>query len=466
MSAMLWTSAEAEAATGGHGTAPWRASGVSIDSRTLKTGDLFVALTGETQDGHAHVAAAFAAGAAAAMVARVPPDAPAGAPLLLVPDTLEALVRLGSAARARAPGTRGVAVTGSVGKTGTKDALRHVLGAQASTHGAMSSFNNHIGVPVTLARLPRDARYAVYEIGMNHAGEIAPLVRMVRPAVTVITTVAPAHVENFADGIDGVARAKGEIFAAGGETAIIHRDIPHFATLAATARARGFARVIGFGADPAAEFRLLDAALHPDHCVVSARIDGRDVAYRVGAAGRHWATNSLAVLAAAQALGADLDAAAAALAAVSAPKGRGQQRRIALADGEAILVDESYNANPASMRAAFAVTAGMRPGAGVRRLAVLGDMFELGADSAAQHAALAAPILDAGIDLVFTCGARMRHLHDALPADLRGAHAATSEAVAPLAAAALRAGDVIMVKGSLASRMQRVVDALVARGTN
>ncbi len=439
---------------------------MSIDSRTLTTGDLFVALAGERGDGHAHVAAALAAGAAAALVARQPADVPDGAPLLFVPDTLEALTRLGLAARARAAAARGVAVTGSVGKTGTKDALRHVLGAQAPTHGAAASFNNHIGVPATLARLPRDARYAVYEIGMNHAGEIAPLVRMVRPAVAAVTTVAAAHVENFADGIDGVARAKGEIFAAGGETAIVHRDIPHFERLAATARARGFGRVIGFGADPAADFRLRDVVLHPGHCEVAARLDGRDIAYRVGAPGRHWALNSLAVLAAVQALGADLDAAAAALATVSAPRGRGQQRRIGRAGAEALLIDESYNANPASMRAAIAVAAGIAPGPGGRRIAVLGDMFELGAESEAEHEGLAAPLLAAGIDLVFTCGARMRRLHDALPAGMRGGHGGSSEEIAPVVAASLRAGDVVVVKGSLASRMQRVVDALAGSGTD
>ncbi|MFO0294555.1 MAG: UDP-N-acetylmuramoylalanyl-D-glutamyl-2,6-diaminopimelate--D-alanyl-D-alanine ligase [Rhodospirillales bacterium] len=464
MTRTLWTSADAEAATGGRGTRPWRATGVSIDSRTLAPGDLFVALAGERGDGHTHVAAALAGGAAAALVTRRPDDVAADAPLLVVPDSLEALTRLGLAARARATATRGVAVTGSVGKTGTKDALRHVLGAQAPTHGAAASFNNHIGVPVTLARLPRDARYAVYEIGMNHAGEIAPLVRMVRPAVAVITTVAPAHVENFADGIDGVARAKSEIFAAGGETAIVHRDIPHYESLAAAARARGFGRVVAFGAAQDASVRLTGLALHADRCEVEARIDGRTLSYRIGAPGRHWAVNSLAVLAAAAALGADVDAAAAALADMAPPKGRGLQRRIGPVGREALLIDESYNANPASMRAALAVTGGVRPAAGGRRIAVLGDMFELGPDSATEHAALCDPIQAAGIDLVFTCGARMRGLHDALPARLRGGHAETSAAIAPAVVAALRAGDVVMVKGSLAAGMQRVVDALLAAG--
>jgi UDP-N-acetylmuramoyl-tripeptide--D-alanyl-D-alanine ligase len=462
--ATLWTSAEAEAATGGRGTRPWRATGLSIDSRTIAAGDLFVALAGDAHDGHDHVAAALRDGAAAALVARRPAGLPSDAPLLIVPDTLEALVRLGTAARARAPDTRGVAVTGSVGKTSTKDALRHVLGVQAPTHGAAASFNNHIGVPVTLARLARASRYAVYEVGMNHAGEIAPLVRMIRPAVAVITTVAPAHVENFADGIDGVARAKGEIFAAGGETAIIHGDIPQFDRLAEMARARGFARVVGFGTNAGATFRLIEVDLHPGHCDVRATIDGRALRYRVGAAGHHWAVNSLAVLAAAQALGADVAAAADALSQVAAPKGRGQQRAIGPADRRALLIDDSYNANPASMRAAFAVAGGIQPAPGGRRIAVLGDMFELGPDSEAQHADLAAPLLAAGIGLVFTCGARMRRLHDALPASARGAHAPNAEDLAPIVAAAMRAGDVIVVKGSLASRMRHVVDALVASG--
>ncbi len=463
MSATLWTSAEAEAATGGRGNRAWRASGVAIDSRTLRPGDLFVALKGEKHDGHDHVVAALAAGAAAAMVERIPSGTSFDAALLRVPDTLEALTRLGTAARARTPALRAVAVTGSVGKTSTKDALRHVLGAQAKTHGAIASFNNHIGVPVTLARLPQDAVYAVFEIGMNHAGEIAPLVRQVRPNVALITTVAAAHIENFSDGIDGVARAKGEIFEAGGETAIIHRDIPHFDSLAARARSRGFRDVIGFGADPAATFRLADLHVEADHCVVTASIRGRGLRFRLGAPGRHLATNVLGALAAVEALGADLDAAAAALSGVSAVKGRGQQRWIGAGAGRLLLVDESYNANPTSMRAAFDVLKAINPGPGGRRIAVLGDMLELGPDSADLHAGLATPIVEAGIDLVFTCGRDMARLHDALPAALRAAHCAGSDLVAPLAAAALRGGDVVMVKGSLGSRMQRVVDAIVAR---
>ena len=462
MSAPLWTSAEAEAATGGTGSRAWQATGLSIDSRAVAAGDLFVALRGETHDGHDHVAAALAAGASAAIVSRLPEGLPPGAALLRVPDTFEALVRLATAARARARAARSVAVTGSAGKTSTKDALRHVLAAQAPTHGAAASFNNHVGVPVTLARLPRDAAYAVYEVGMNHAGEIAPLVRMVRPHVAVVTTVSHAHSGNFADGIDGVARAKAEVFAAGGEAAIVNRDIPQHGVLADEARRRGFASVLGFGEHARAEFRL--AATRPEGggIAVDAEIDGRRLTYRVGAPGRHWAMNSLAVLAAARELGADMEAAAASLATVAAPKGRGQQRHLGPPGRRFLLLDESYNANPASMRAALDVVAGLAPGPGGRRIAVLGDMLELGAEADALHAGLAAPVEAAAIDLAFTCGTHMRRLHEALPARLRGAHAPGSAALAAMVAAEMRDGDVVVVKGSLGSRMQRVVDALDA----
>jgi len=462
MTDWLWTSAEAEAATGGAGNRAWRASGLSIDSRCVAPGDLFVALRGESHDGHDHVAAAIAAGASSAIVSRLPAGLPRDAALLRVPDTFEALVRLATAARARAKAARSVAITGSAGKTSTKDALRHALSAQAPTHGAAASFNNHVGVPVTLARLPRDASYVVYEVGMNHAGEITPLVRMVRPHVAVVTTVSHAHSGNFADGIDGVARAKAEIFAAGGEVAIANRDIPHHGVLEAEARRRGFASLVGFGEHPRAEFRLVGMRPEGGGIAVDAEVEGRRLSYRVGAPGRHWAMNSLAVLAATRALGADMEAAAASMATVAAPKGRGQQRPLGPAGRRFLLLDESYNANPASMRAALDVATGLAPGPGGRRIAVLGDMLELGAEAGALHAGLAAPVEAAGIDIAFTCGALMRRLHEALPARLRGAHAEDSAALAAIVAAEIRAGDVVVVKGSLGSRMQRVVEALAA----
>jgi len=461
---VLWTSADAEAATGGRGNRPWLARGISIDTRTLAHDDLFIAIKGETHDGHDHLEAAFSAGASAAMIDHIPHGASLDSrALLMVRDTIEAVTRLGAAARARAPDVRAVAVTGSVGKTSTKDALRHVLAAQAPTHGAAASFNNHIGVPVTLARLPPSSRFAVYEIGMNHANEIAPLVHLVRPQVAVITMIAAAHTENFPDGIDGVARAKAEIFEAGGEAAIINRDSVYFERLAARARARGFTRIIGFGGDDAADIRLVDLEPAPTHSMVTASIDGRPLTYRVGAPGRHWAINSLAVLGAVGALGAHVGAAAEALATMSAVKGRGMQITIGEGDRRFTLIDDSYNANPTSMRAALDVLRQIDPAPGGRRVAVLGDMLELGPDAARLHAELADAVISAEVDLVFTCGPLMAVLAQSLPATRRGVHAPSSEQLVAQVVAAIQGGDVVVVKGSLGSRMAPIVAALQAR---
>jgi UDP-N-acetylmuramoyl-tripeptide--D-alanyl-D-alanine ligase len=462
MNTPLWTSVEAEAATGARAARPWRAGGVSIDSRTLQPGDLFVALRGETHDGHDHIAAAFAAGAAAALIARDDISAPLGAILLRVPDTLAALVRLAAAARARSA-ARIVAVTGSVGKTSTKEALRRVLAAHGATHAAAASHNNHIGVPLTLARLPREAEFAVVEIGMNHPGEIAPLTRLARPEIAIITTVEGVHTEFFVDGIDGVAREKSEIFAAGGETAVLNRDNSYFAGLATRAIERGVKRIASFGAAPDASYRLLayrdDAE---DGGSVEASLRGRPIVYRLGSPGRHSAMNSLAVLAVADALAIELESAAAIFASITPPKGRGARHRVAGFE----LIDDSYNASPASMRAAFAVLAAARPGPRGRRIAVLGDMLELGPRSGALHAELADALLRERIDIVLTCGANMALLSDALPTAMRGGHAASSDKLLPIVRATLRAGDVVVVKGSLGSRMGRIIDGLLAESAD
>ncbi|MBV8538200.1 MAG: UDP-N-acetylmuramoyl-tripeptide--D-alanyl-D-alanine ligase, partial [Alphaproteobacteria bacterium] len=429
MSTALWTAQDSAAATGGRATSAFAATGVSIDSRTVQKGDLFVALKGPNHDGHDHVASALAAGAAAAMVAQIPADVPATAPLLVVADTLRGLEGLGGAARARSR-ARVAAVTGSVGKTSTKEALRLALDAggrpKRPTHASAASFNNHIGVPLTLARLPGDAEFAVFEIGMNHAGEITPLTKLVRPNAAIITTVEGVHTENFADGIDGVAAAKAEIFegfGAGDGVAVLNRDNRFFDVLAERARARGAARVLGFGADARAEYRLAEFKAEPTASTVTAEAEGRRLTYRIGAPGRHWAFNTLAVLAACDALGVDIEAASAAFATFAAQKGRGQRHRIALAGGAYELIDDSYNASPVSMRASFEVLKAAAPGPGGRRIAVLGDMLELGLAAAALHADLAEPLAAAGVDLVFTCGAHMQHLHDALPPARRGGHA-------------------------------------------
>lgn len=468
MSAPLWTSHDAVTATGGRVTAEFSATGVSIDSRSVQKGDLFVAIKGPNHDGHDHVAAALAAGAAGAMVARTPANVAADAPLLIVSDTLPALEALGRAARARSR-ARVAAVTGSVGKTSTKEALRLALdggGRPARpTHASVASFNNHIGVPLTLARLPADAEFAVFEIGMNHAGEVTPLTKLVRPHAAIVTTVEGVHTENFADGIDGVAAAKAEIFdgfIAGESVAVLNRDNRFFDFLAERARARGAKRVAGFGTDARADYRLAEFKPDADASTVVADAKGRRLTYRVGAPGRHWAFNTLAVLAAVDALGVDVEAASAAFANVAAPKGRGQRHRLALGGGTYELIDDSYNASPVSMRASFEVLKAAQPGAGGRRIAVLGDMLELGPAAPELHAGLAEPLAAAGVDLVFTCGPNMRRLHDALPHARRGAHAANSDALLPLVQAALRAGDAVVVKGSLGSRMGRIVDALLA----
>lgn len=456
----LWTATEAQAATGGRLTGPadWTASGVSIDSRSVAAGDLFVALAGPNHDGHDYVKAAIEGGAAAALVHKVP-EGCEGLPLLVVDDTLAGLQALGRAARDRSQ-ARIVAVTGSVGKTSTKEMLALALSAQGKTHWSVGSFNNHWGVPLSLARMPADCRFGVFELGMNHAGEITPLTAMVRPHVAIVTTVELVHAGHFAS-VEDIADAKAEIFAGlePGGTAVLNRDNRHFRRLANAAKLKG-AALLAFGSHIDADARLLDCAVDPTETAVFALLRDRALSYRIGVPGRHWAMNSLAVLLAAGALGADIDAAARALADMAPPKGRGERHPIRVADGSAELIDESYNASPVSMKAAIATLAAAKPGKGGRRIAVLGDMLELGATSAALHAGIAEAVVAWNIDLVHTAGPLSAALRDALPASRRGAHAEDSASLAPLVKADLRAGDVVMVKGSAGSRMGRVVKAL------
>ncbi len=458
----LWTAAEAADATGGRPTRDWRAGGVSIDSRTVRRGDLFVALAGPNFDGHDFIGAALAAGAAAAIAARRPAGIAADAPLLLVGDTMAALESLGSAARRRATATF-LAVTGSVGKTGTKEMLRLALATRGPTHASAGNLNNQWGVPLSLASMPRDAAFGVFELGMNHAGEIGPLSRQVRPRLAIITTVEPAHLEFFAS-VEAIADAMAEIFEGldGDGIAVFNRDNPHYARLAEQARRTGVGSIVGFGRHPEAAARLVDSALTANGSTATADILGERTEYRLAAPGAHWLTNSLAALAAAKLAGAELAAAAAAIGSLTPLKGRGQRRTIRLPGGTFDLIDESYNASPAAMRAAFAVLGTATPGLGGRRIAVLGDMRELGPAADALHAALAADLESAGVDLVFSAGPHMAALDTALPARRRALHAAdASGLIAPVAAAA-RPGDVVLVKGSLGSRMAPIVDALLA----
>ena len=462
----LWTAQDAATATGGRNTGgAWQANGVSIDSRTVAAGDLFVALAGPKFDGHDYVAGALARGSAAAVVAKHPAKVEADARLLLVADTQAALEALGRAARARAQG-RIIAITGSVGKTGTKEALKTVLTQQARAFASSGSLNNHWGVPLSLSRMPADSDYGIFELGMNHPGEIDALTRMVRPHVAVITTIEPAHL-GFFPSVEAIADAKAEIFRGveRGGAAILNRDNPHYARLAKAAQDCSITRIIGFGTHSEAAVRLVHYELHDNGSTVTASVMGEVIDYTIGIAGKHWIMNSLAVLAAIRAAGGDAAAAAAVLADLAPLAGRGQRHRVAIGGGSYTLIDESYNASPASMRAAFAVLAGSEPEKDGRRIAVLGDMLELGTESQRLHASLAQPLVDAGADLVFTLGTEMRALDDALPAARRGGHADSIAELATLLARRLRGGDIVTVKGSHGSKLYELVANLLAAPT-
>jgi UDP-N-acetylmuramoyl-tripeptide--D-alanyl-D-alanine ligase len=459
----LWTAREAAGATGAklaHGEA-WIAEGVSIDTRAVQPGDLFVALKGPRFDGHDFVVSALSNGAAAAMIDRQIPGADP-AFLLSVPDTQAGLEALARAARARSKAGI-VAVTGSVGKTGTKEALAKALGSLGPTHASSGNLNNHIGLPLSLARLPAGVRFGVFEIGMNHAGEIAPLSTLLRPHVAIITNVEAVHIAHFPN-IEAIADAKAEIFEGmtPDGTVVLNRDNPHFTRLANRAKDRNIRRIWSFGAAQDAEACLLSVSLKPDGSSVQSMILGHRVNFTLPLPGRHHALNALAVLLAVAALDGDVAAAAEALAKLSPVQGRGSSVDITMEKGSFRLIDESYNASPVSVRAALSVLALTQPGAGGRRLVVLGDMLELGDSAIAEHAGLAGALVAANADTVFTVGPLMRHLTDALPVSLRGGHAEQSAALAPLVAATVRPNDVVLVKGSAGSRMDAVVTALRA----
>jgi UDP-N-acetylmuramoyl-tripeptide--D-alanyl-D-alanine ligase len=466
----LWTiDAMANAMTAARsGSPPVGISGISIDSRTIAPGEAFFAITGDSRDGHEFVDNALKARAGVAVIAADRRAAfPAGAPLLAVPDVLDGLRALGRAARARLAG-KVIGVTGSVGKTGTKEALRLALEASGETHASAASYNNHWGVPLSLARCPAATQFAVFEMGMNHAGEIEPLSRMVRPHVAIITTVEPVHLEFFGS-IEGIADAKAEIFSGvePGGAAVLNRDNPQFARLEQSALRAGVGRIVTFGEHADADARLIKLALQADGSTVAARILGHDVTYKLGAPGKHVVLNSLAVLAAVVLAGADLALAGLALAGLSPPTGRGARIRLDLRNGSVLLIDESYNANPASMRAGIAVLAQAEIGPRGRRIAVLGDMLELGPQGTDLHRNLADPLRQHGIDQVFCCGPLMHALWEALPSERRGGYAETSTALEPKLIEAIRPGDALMIKGSLGSRMGPIVkslERLYARG--
>ena len=459
----LWTTEAMSAAmrAGRRGALPRSISGISIDTRSIGPGEAFFAIHGDHRDGHDFVAAALAAKAAIAVVsAERSAQFAADAPLLIVPNVLAGLRDLAAAARQRTQ-AKVIGVTGSVGKTGTKEALRLALSKDGETHASAASYNNHWGVPLSLARCPEQARYAVFEMGMNHEGEIEPLSRLVRPHVAIITTIAPVHLE-FLGSLAKIADAKAEIFFGiePGGAAIINRDIAQFAQLKRRAKEVGVARVVSFGEHGDADARLIKCALHADCSTVEARILGTELAYKIGAPGRHLVLNSLAVLAACELVGADLALAALALAELEPVSGRGAPFSIELAGGSALVIDDSYNANPASVAAALAVLGKAPIGPRGRRIAVLGDMLELGPKGRALHRGLVEPLLANAVDLVFCCGPLMHALWQALPAGRRGGYAENSAALESQVLPAIRAGDAVMVKGSLGSRMAPIVKAL------
>ncbi len=452
----LWTSTELRAATSGALAAECAVKGVSIDSRSIAPGDIFIALR-DQRDGHDFVADALARGAMAAMVDHAPQGAVDTAKLLMVGDTLAGLTALGAAGRARAT-ARVVGVTGSVGKTTTKEMLRVALGAFGATHASAASHNNHWGVPLTLARLPRDAAFAVIEMGMNNRGEIAPLSRLAQPQIGIITSIGTAHI-GLLGSQAAIAAEKGDIIAgiAPGGTAILPADSSFAAELVARARDAGLT-VLTHGEAAGADARLLSYQASPGGGMAEIALAGQHIALRLTTPGRHVALNACAVLAAVQALGLSPEKGAEALASFTAGAGRGALRRIRVAGGEALLIDDSYNASVASVRAGLAVLAAQPA---KRRIFAFGDMLELGAEGPAQHAALA-PDAAQNSDLVFCCGPLSKYLFDALPAHQRGGHFPDSAALAPALRAALQPGDAVLVKGSLGSRMGLVIAALLA----
>ncbi|MBY0562580.1 MAG: UDP-N-acetylmuramoyl-tripeptide--D-alanyl-D-alanine ligase [Hyphomonadaceae bacterium] len=461
MTGPLWTAAEAVRATGGRlvNGDRWSVQGVSIDTRSLEPGDLFVALK-DVRDGHDFLAQAFVSGAAAALISDESKAEGLG-PALVVPDVLEGLRKLGAAARERSPAKR-VGVTGSVGKTSTKEALALCLAASGATHRSVKSYNNHWGVPLTLARMPRESAFGVFEMGMNHRGEILPLTQQVRPHCALITWIAPAHIENLGS-LEAIADEKGDIYSGlePGGAALVPSEAPHADRLLAAAERNG-ATIVRFGRDAGCEARLLKFDMDATGSTAEAEVLGRSLRYRIGVEGAHWALNSVAALAAADCVGADVEAAAHALEHLRAFDGRGVAIIVAAPFGDFVLVDDSYNANPSSMAAAFATLAARTPGAGGRRIVALGDMLELGANERAYHAGLAEPLATAGIDLAFAAGPRMAALMEALPPERRGGYAENAESLIPIIAGSLRAGDVVLVKGSNSSRMSLVVAALKA----
>ncbi|MDI6027991.1 UDP-N-acetylmuramoylalanyl-D-glutamyl-2,6-diaminopimelate--D-alanyl-D-alanine ligase [Corticibacterium sp. UT-5YL-CI-8] len=461
----LWTSDALVEATGGRpfGQMPEGITGISIDSRSLKPGEAFFAIKGDKMDGHDYATAAIKAGAAVLVVSegKLPAMGRLTTPMIVVQDVLAALEKTGNAARARTD-ARIIAVTGSAGKTSTKEALRFALSSVGKVHASDKSFNNHWGVPLTLARMPQDCDYAIFEIGMNHAGEIRPLVKMVRPHVAIITLIAAAHLGHFHN-LDEIAKAKAEIFEGieKGGAALLNRDDTRWKLLDRMAKDAGVENAPTFGENARSTFRLMKAELHADHSMIVARIGGREIAARIGAPGRHIVQNALAVLGAAHLVGADVPTVAVALSGLTAERGRGQRHILYHPDGPFTVIDESYNANPASMKAAIDLLDATPVSGEGRRIAVLGDMLELGEHSGRLHSALGDYVGSTNTDMVMMAGPEIKVMSENLPDKIFSIYRPTVDELQPVLLETVRPGDVIMIKSSNGIGFSRLVDTLV-----
>jgi UDP-N-acetylmuramoyl-tripeptide--D-alanyl-D-alanine ligase len=461
----LWTGDEFAAATGGRpvGAMPAAVTGISIDTRSLKPGDVFFAIKGETMDGHDFASAAMAAGASLLIVqqSKLPALGHLSTPMIVVPDVLHALEKVGIAARDRASG-KIIAVTGSAGKTSTKEALRHALSAVGTVHASDKSFNNHWGVPLTLARMPRDCDYAIFEIGMNHPGEIRPLVKMVRPHVAIVTLIAAAHL-GFFKNLEEIAVAKAEIFEGivTGGAALINRDDERWQLLERLATKAGVKTIAGFGEHSRADYRLSKFDLGSNHSDIVARIAGKNHEVRIGTPGRHIVQNALAVLGAAHLSGADVGKVAAALATLVPESGRGRRHSLKVPGGAVTLIDESYNANPASMKAAMDLLNSAPVSGNGRRIAVLGDMLELGGHSSRLHSALADVIKGTSTDIVLMAGPEMKALADSLPSGIKQTYRKDAGELEPVLFSTIGPGDTVMIKSSKGIGFSKLVDALI-----
>ncbi|HOO50533.1 MAG TPA: UDP-N-acetylmuramoyl-tripeptide--D-alanyl-D-alanine ligase [Alphaproteobacteria bacterium] len=462
----LWTATEAAAATSGTASGDWIATGIAIDSRTTKKGDLFIAIRGDNTNGHKFARAAIENGAVAVVVDENVDGIPQEK-ILKVEDTFKAMQDLGRAARARTA-SKIIGITGSVGKTGTKEMLGRAFSALGQTHYSEKSLNNHWGVPLSLSRMHAGSDFGIFEMGMNHANEITPLTEMVKPHVAIITTIASVHAEHFPDGVNGIAKAKAEIFSSMDEhgIAILNADIAQFELLRAEAQKSGIKKIFTFGKSNAADARLTDCLIASNGTRITANIMGEEVSFTLKDAGEHIALNALSVLLAVKLLGHDMAKAIEGLKGIEPPAGRGKRELIDIGDknNPVTLIDESYNASPIAMEAAFKVMALIDPGRGGRRIAILGDMYELGSNAPQIHKDLALPLQAAGVDLVYTCGPLMKNLYDAIPEQNRGAHTNDAPELAKIVPDVLVPGDVVLVKGSRGGgeipRMQMVVEAM------